>query len=58
MHRSRRSKTKPIYQTLQLSGDMDTSSFFTLLQELVWILAMVGAGIGVVYILVKPEEKK
>jgi hypothetical protein len=37
---------------------MDTSSFFTLLQDLVWILAMVGAGIGVVYILVKPEEKK
>jgi hypothetical protein len=37
---------------------MDTTSFFTMLQDLVWILAMAAAGIGVVYILVKPEEKK
>jgi len=37
---------------------MDTSSFFTLLTDLVWVLAMVAAGIGVVYILVKPDEKK
>lgn len=37
---------------------MDTTSFFNLLTDLTWVLAMIAAGIGVVYILVKPEEKK
>ncbi len=37
---------------------MDTSSFFTLLTDLAWVLAVVAAGIGIIYILVKPGEKK
>lgn len=37
---------------------MDTSSFYNLLIDLSWILAMVAAGLGVVYIFVKPEEKQ
>jgi len=37
---------------------MDTSTFFSILTELSWILAIVAAGLGVVYILVKPEDKQ
>jgi hypothetical protein len=37
---------------------MDISSFYSILINLSWILAMVAAGLGVVYILVKPEEKQ
>jgi hypothetical protein len=35
---------------------MDTSTLFSILTELSWILAIVAAGLGVVYILVKPED--
>jgi hypothetical protein len=37
---------------------MDISSFYSILINISWILAMVAAGLGVVYILVKPEEKQ
>lgn len=37
---------------------MDTSGFYSILVDLSWILAMVAVGLGIVYIFVKPEEKK
>ena len=37
---------------------MDTTTYYTLLENLIWILAVAAAGIGVVYIFVKPSEKK
>jgi hypothetical protein len=37
---------------------MDLSSFYNMLIDLSWILAMLAAGLGVVYIFVKPEEKQ
>jgi hypothetical protein len=37
---------------------MDISSFYSILINLSWILTMVAVGLGVVYILVKPEEKQ
>jgi hypothetical protein len=37
---------------------MDLTSFYNLLTELSWILAMVAAGLGVIYIFVQPEEKQ
>jgi hypothetical protein len=51
-------KTKPIYSCPHFYCAMDTSSFYNLLIDLSWILAMVAAGLGVVYIFVKPEEKQ
>jgi hypothetical protein len=37
---------------------MDLTSFFDILVDLTWILAMIGVTLGVVYVLVKPEENK
>jgi hypothetical protein len=37
---------------------MDLSSFYPLLIDLTWVLAMVGVALGFVYVLIKPEEKK
>lgn len=37
---------------------MDLSSFYNLLVDLSWILATVAAGLGVVYIFVKPEKNQ
>jgi hypothetical protein len=38
--------------------EMDLISFFDILVDLTWILAMIGVTLGVVYVLVKPEENK
>jgi len=37
---------------------MDNIAFYTLLNNLSWILAIVTAGLGFLYVFVKPEEKK
>ena len=37
---------------------MDIASYFTLLIDLAWILPMVVVILGVVYILIKPEDKE
>ncbi len=50
-------KTKPKYSYQSLLGDMDISTFYTLLYDLSWILALAAAGLGFVYVFLKPEEK-
>ena len=37
---------------------MDTSAFFGFLDQLSWILAMIGLGLGFLYVFIKPNEKK
>jgi hypothetical protein len=37
---------------------MDNTAFYMLLNNLSWILAIVTAGLGFLYVFVKPEEKK
>ncbi len=37
---------------------MDINSYYTILIDLAWILPMIVLVLGVVYILIKPEEKK
>jgi len=37
---------------------MDLTSFYTILTDISWILAVVAAGLGVVYIIAKPEEEQ
>jgi hypothetical protein len=37
---------------------MDNNAFYALLNNLSWIIAMVTAGLGFIYVFVKPEEKK
>jgi hypothetical protein len=36
---------------------MDISTFYTLLYELSWILPLAAAGLGFLYIFLKPEVK-
>jgi hypothetical protein len=36
---------------------MDISTFYTLLNDLSWILALAAAGLGFIYVFLKPEEK-
>ncbi len=50
-------KTKPKYSNKLLLGDMDISTFYTLLNDLSWILALAAAGLGFIYVFLKPEEK-
>ena len=51
-------KTKPIYSRPSFYVDMDNTAFYTLLNNLSWILAIVTAGLGFLYVFVKSEEKK
>ena len=37
---------------------MDATAFYGLLGNLSWILAMLALGLGVLYVFVRPEEKK
>ncbi len=37
---------------------MDINAFYSLLNNLTWILAIVAAGLGFLYVFVKPEEKR
>ena len=37
---------------------MDLNSFYNILIDLSWVLAVVGVALGFVYVLIKPEEKK
>jgi hypothetical protein len=37
---------------------MDIGAFYTLLNNLSWILAILAAGLGFIYVLLKPEDKQ
>ena len=37
---------------------MDAAAFYGLLETLSWVLAMLALGLGVLYVFVRPEEKK
>jgi hypothetical protein len=37
---------------------MDISSFYSILTSLSWILALAAAGLGFLYIYLKPEDKQ
>jgi len=37
---------------------MDISSFYSILTNLSWILALAAAGLGFLYIYLKPEDKQ
>jgi hypothetical protein len=37
---------------------MDISTFYSLLTDLSWILALAAAGLGFLYVFLKPEEKQ
>jgi hypothetical protein len=37
---------------------MDISSFYSILTDLSWILALAAAGLGFLYIFLKPDEKQ
>ncbi len=39
-------------------SDMDATAFYGLLGTLSWVLAMLALGLGVLYVFVRPEEKK
>jgi hypothetical protein len=36
---------------------MDIGTFYTLLYDLSWILALAAVGLGFIYVFLKPEEK-